>query len=100
MGHFKNVVAIACGINDGIRGGDNAQAALITIGLQEMCLLGQAMGAEVTTMYGLGGLGDLLVTCSSIHSRNRTFGKFLGEGSTAEQALAKVGMVVEGGLYR
>ncbi len=95
-GALKNVVAIACGISRGIGGGDNTQSALITIGLAEILRLGEILGAKKETLYGLGGLGDLLVTCMSIHSRNNNFGKLLGAGHSTEEAMEKIGMVVEG----
>ncbi len=93
---LKNVIAIACGISDGLGFGDNAKAALITRGLSEMLRLGVNLGAHTETFSGLSGLGDLVVTCMSRHSRNWKFGSLLGSGTPVEQALKDVGMVVEG----
>lgn len=95
-GAVKNVIALACGISDGLELGDNAKAALITRGIAEMKRLGVAMGGEAETFAGLSGIGDLVVTCTSIHSRNRRFGIMLGQGMGTEEALKKVGMIVEG----
>ena len=93
---LKNVIAIACGISDGLGFGDNSKAALITRGLSEIMRLGIKMGARQDTFMGLAGVGDLVVTCMSRHSRNWKFGNLLGQGLSAEQALEQVGMVVEG----
>ena len=93
---LKNVIAIACGISDGLGFGDNAKAGLVTRGLAEILRLGLVLGARAETFYGLAGMGDLVVTCMSRHSRNWKFGSLIGQGRTAEQALAEVGMVVEG----
>jgi glycerol-3-phosphate dehydrogenase (NAD(P)+) len=93
---LKNVIAISCGISDGLGFGDNAKAGLVTRGLAEILRLGLSMGARPETFYGLAGVGDLVVTCMSRHSRNWKFGSLVGQGRTAEQALAEVGMVVEG----
>ncbi len=93
---LKNVIAIACGISDGLGFGDNAKAALMTRGLSELLRLGLAMGARPETFYGLAGMGDLVVTCMSRHSRNWRFGSLVGQGRTPDEALAEVGMVVEG----
>lgn len=93
---LKNVVAIACGISDGLGFGDNSKAALITRGLSEIVRLSLSMGANAETFFGLAGIGDLVVTAMSQHSRNWKFGNFLGQGQTPEQALESVGMVVEG----
>jgi len=93
---LKNVLAIACGIGDGLGFGDNTRAALLTRGLQEITLLGVAMGARMTTFFGLAGMGDLIVTCLSKHSRNRGFGEKIGLGKSPEQALSEMTMVVEG----
>jgi glycerol-3-phosphate dehydrogenase (NAD(P)+) len=93
---LKNVIAISCGISDGLGFGDNAKAGLVTRGLAEILRLGLAMGARAETFYGLAGMGDLVVTCMSRHSRNWRFGSLIGQGRSAEQALAEVGMVVEG----
>mgnify|MGYP001231057553 CR=1 FL=1 len=95
-GAFKNVIAIASGILDGLSGGDNAKGALFTRGLAEILRLGVAMGANPLTFAGLSGLGDLVTTCISRHSRNRTFGEKIGKGSSFESALAEMTMVVEG----
>jgi len=93
---FKNIIALAAGIADGIGYGDNAKAALMTRGAKEVALLGVAMGASENTFYGLSGLGDLIVTCTSMHSRNRRAGILLGKGLKLEEVLVKIGMVVEG----
>ena len=93
---LKNVIAIACGISDGLGFGDNSKAALMTRGLSEIVRLGIHLGARAETFYGLAGIGDLMVTCMSGHSRNRNFGYHLGRGLTTNEALEQVGMVVEG----
>jgi glycerol-3-phosphate dehydrogenase (NAD(P)+) len=95
-GALKNVIAIAAGIIDGIRGGDNAKAALLSRGLAEITRLGVAMKARPETFAGLTGLGDLVTTCISPKGRNRSFGERIGQGLTTEQALAKTNSVVEG----
>ena len=95
-GAIKNVIALCCGISDGLGLGDNAKAALITRGIAEMTRLGVAMGGKPETFAGLSGIGDLVVTCTSMHSRNRRFGILLGQGMDTENALKKIGMVVEG----
>ena len=95
-GSIKNIIALACGISDGLGLGDNAKAALITRGIAEMTRLGIAMGGKPETFAGLSGIGDLVVTCTSMHSRNRRFGILLGQGMDTESALQKIGMVVEG----
>ena len=95
-GAIKNVIALCCGISDGLGLGDNAKAALITRGIAEMTRLGVAMGGRPETFAGLSGIGDLVVTCTSMHSRNRRFGILLGQGMDTENALKKIGMVVEG----
>ena len=95
-GSVKNVIALCCGISDGLGLGDNAKAALITRGIAEMTRLGTAMGGSPETFAGLSGIGDLVVTCTSMHSRNRRFGILLGQGMPIDQALEKIGMVVEG----
>lgn len=92
----KNVIALAAGISDGLGFGDNAKAALITRGMAEIRRLGQALGADDYTFTGLSGMGDLIVTCTSLHSRNRKAGYLIGQGQSPEQAIAAVGMVVEG----
>ena len=95
-GAMKNVIAIAAGIVDGLGMGDNTKAALITRGLAEIARLGCALGAEKSTFYGLAGLGDLVVTCDSKHSRNRYVGEQLGLGRTLEKILAGMSAVAEG----
>jgi glycerol-3-phosphate dehydrogenase (NAD(P)+) len=95
-GALKNVFAVACGISDGLGFGDNTKAALMTRGLNEMVRLGVSEGAQVITFLGLAGLGDLIVTCTSRHSRNRSLGEKLGQGKTTVQALAEMTMVAEG----
>lgn len=95
-GALKNVIAVACGIAKGIGCGDNAKAALITLGITEMSRLGAAMGCREQTFSGLSGIGDLIVTATSMHSRNYQCGILLGKGVPIDQALLQVGMVVEG----
>lgn len=92
----KNVFAIAAGIADGLGLGDNAKAAMVTRGLAEMIRLGTALGGKPSTFQGLSGVGDLIVTCYSKHSRNNRLGRMLGEGLTLQQALAKMTQVAEG----
>lgn len=93
---LKNVVALAAGMADGLGYGDNTKAALITRGITEIARLGMAMGARFETFCGLTGIGDLIVTCASMHSRNRRAGILIGQGKTMEEAMAEVKMVVEG----
>ena len=93
---LKNVVALAAGIADGLGCGDNTKAALITRGIAEISRLGVAMGGKPETFTGLSGIGDLIVTCASMHSRNRRAGILMGQGKTMEEAMAEVKMVVEG----
>ncbi len=95
-GAFKNIIAIACGISDGLGYGDNAKAALITRGVHELGKLGLAMGCSPSTFSGLAGIGDLIVTCTSKHSRNNQAGFYIGQGYSVSEAKEKVGMVVEG----
>ena len=95
-GALKKVVALAAGIADGLGYGDNTKAALITRGITEIARLGVAMGAEIETFIGLSGIGDLIVTCASMHSRNRRAGILIGKGYTKDQAMEEVQMVVEG----
>jgi len=95
-GAIKNVIAIGTGICDGLEAGDNAKAAIITRGLAEMTRLGVAMGARAQTFSGLTGLGDLVVTCSSPHSRNRQLGIGIGTGKTLEELESNMTMVAEG----
>lgn len=97
-GALKNVIALAAGVCDGLKMGDNTKAALMTRGITEIARLGVAMGASYETFGGLSGIGDLIVTCTSMHSRNRRAGIYIGQGNTARQALEKVGMTVEGYL--
>ncbi len=96
-GALKNIVAfcagVAVGLGEGL--GDNSFAALVTRGLVEIARLGEAMGADNKTFYGLTGLGDLIVTCGSDHSRNRTAGKLIGQGKTIDEAKAQIGMTIE-----
>ncbi|HET6874400.1 MAG TPA: NAD(P)H-dependent glycerol-3-phosphate dehydrogenase [Acidimicrobiales bacterium] len=95
-GALKNVVAIAAGIGEGLGVGDNTRAAVMTRGLAELTRLGVAMGAEPQTMAGLAGMGDLMATCMSPYSRNRTVGEMLGRGKQLEEILAEMHMVAEG----
>lgn len=95
-GSLKNVVALAAGIADGLGYGDNAKAALITRGITEIARLGTVMGGKFETFCGLTGIGDLIVTCASMHSRNRRAGILIGQGKTMEEAMEEVNMVVEG----
>ena len=95
-GALKNVVALAAGIADGLGFGDNCKAALITRGIFEITRLGVKMGASQATFAGLSGIGDLIVTCESKHSRNRRAGVLIGEGITPQEAMTQVDMVVEG----
>lgn len=95
-GALKNIIALAAGITDGLGYGDNAKAALMTRGLAEITRLGTRMGADPMTFLGLAGIGDLIVTCTSVHSRNWKCGNMLGKGATLDEALAQMGMVVEG----
>lgn len=95
-GALKNVIALAAGISDGLGFGDNTKAALMTRGISEISRLGVAMGADVLTFNGLSGIGDLIVTCTSEHSRNRSAGYLIGQGLTTDEALNKVNKVVEG----
>lgn len=93
---LKNVIALAAGIVDGLGYGDNAKAALITRGLAEISRLGISLGAQPYTFSGLTGMGDLIVTCTSVHSRNWRAGNMLGKGATLNTVLEEMGMVVEG----
>lgn len=95
-GALKNVIALAAGIADGLGYGDNTKAALITRGITEISRLGTAMGGKFQTFCGLSGIGDLIVTCASMHSRNRRAGILMGQGKTMEEATKEVKMVVEG----
>ena len=95
-GAIKNVIALAAGIADGLGCGDNTKAALITRGISEMTRLGVAMGGRIETFSGLSGTGDLIVTCASVHSRNRKAGFLMGQGKSYQEAMDEVKMVVEG----
>ncbi len=95
-GALKNVIALCAGISDGLGYGDNTKAALMTRGIAEIARLGIAMGAEENTFLGLSGVGDLIVTCTSMHSRNRRAGILLGKGKSLQETLDEVHMVVEG----
>lgn len=95
-GALKNVIALAAGTADGLGYGDNTKAALITRGIAEISRLGTKMGARAETFYGLSGIGDLIVTCASVHSRNRKAGYLMGKGYTMQEAMDEVKMVVEG----
>ena len=95
-GALKNVVALAAGIADGLGYGDNTKAALITRGIHEITRLGLAMGGKIESFTGLTGIGDLIVTCASMHSRNRRAGILIGQGKTMQEAMDEVKMVVEG----
>lgn len=95
-GALKNIIALGAGICDGLGFGDNAKAALMTRGIREIARLGVAMGAYASTFAGLTGIGDLIVTCTSMHSRNRRCGILLGEGKDLKTAISAIGMVVEG----
>ncbi|MBE7045577.1 MAG: NAD(P)H-dependent glycerol-3-phosphate dehydrogenase [Ruminococcaceae bacterium] len=95
-GALKNVIALCAGISDGLGYGDNTKAALMTRGLAEITRLGVKMGADAETFSGLSGIGDLIVTCTSMHSRNRRAGILLGKGKSLEETLQEVHMVVEG----
>lgn len=95
-GALKNVIALAVGISNGLGFGDNTKAALINRGIHEIAKLAEKMGADRLTFLGLSGIGDLVVTCTSVHSRNRRAGILLGKGYTKEEAAEAVGMVVEG----
>ena len=95
-GALKNVIALAAGICDGLGYGDNTKAALMTRGIAEITRLGLAMGAKPETFAGLSGIGDLIVTCTSMHSRNRRAGILIGQGKSVKDAEREVNMVVEG----
>lgn len=95
-GALKNVIAIACGVSDGLGFGDNTKAALMTRGLAEIGRLGRAMAADPHTFAGLAGVGDLIATCTSSHSRNRNLGEALAKGKPLETALKELNMVAEG----
>ncbi|MDD3403440.1 MAG: NAD(P)H-dependent glycerol-3-phosphate dehydrogenase [Hespellia sp.] len=95
-GSLKNVIALAAGMADGMGYGDNTKAALITRGIAEISRLGVKMGGKLETFAGLTGIGDLIVTCASVHSRNRKAGYLMGQGKTMQEAMDEVKMVVEG----
>jgi glycerol-3-phosphate dehydrogenase (NAD(P)+) len=95
-GALKNIYAIAAGISDGLGLGDNAKSALVTRSLAEMIRLGTALGGQQETFYGLSGLGDLIVTCFSIHSRNRGLGERLGRGESLADIQKSMVMIAEG----
>ncbi|MFI3211189.1 MAG: NAD(P)H-dependent glycerol-3-phosphate dehydrogenase, partial [Peptostreptococcaceae bacterium] len=95
-GALKNIIAFAAGVCDGIGLGDNSKAALITRGIREITRLGVAMGAKESTFSGLSGIGDLIVTCTSMHSRNRRAGMLIGQGKSLDETLDEIKMVVEG----
>ena len=92
----KSVIALAAGCSDGLGCGDNTKAALITRGIAEISQIGIAMGGRPETFSGLTGIGDLIVTCASMHSRNRRAGILIGKGKTADEAMKEVQQVVEG----
>ena len=95
-GAVKNIIALAAGVIDGIGYGDNTKAALITRGMKEITRVGMVLGGRIETFYGLTGMGDLIVTCTSMHSRNRRAGLLIGKGMNVDDAIKEVGMVVEG----
>ena len=95
-GALKNVIALCAGVSDGLGFGDNTKAALMTRGIAEISRLGEAMGGSSETFAGLTGVGDLIVTCTSMHSRNRRAGILIGQGKSVDEALKEVNMVVEG----
>ena len=95
-GALKNIIALAAGMSDGLGYGDNTKAALMTRGMAEIARLGIAMGGKTETFFGLSGMGDLIVTCTSMHSRNRRAGILLGQGKKLSETLSEVHMVVEG----
>ncbi len=95
-GAVKNIIALTCGICDGLGYGDNTRAALMTRGMNEIVKIGTLLGGKKETFYGITGMGDLIVTCTSLHSRNRRAGIQIGKGVPAKEALKSIGMVVEG----
>ncbi|MBU3111407.1 NAD(P)H-dependent glycerol-3-phosphate dehydrogenase [Clostridium lacusfryxellense] len=95
-GAVKNIIALAAGVSDGIGYGDNSKAALMTRGMSEIIKIGTKLGGKAETFYGLTGMGDLIVTCTSMHSRNRRAGIMIGKGIPMKQACEDIGMVVEG----
>lgn len=95
-GAFKNIISLASGISNGLKFGDNTRAAIITRGLYEIAKLGMALGAKYETFTGLSGMGDLIVTCTSMHSRNFRTGLLIGQGKSVQEAIEEIGMTVEG----
>ncbi len=95
-GAVKNIIALAAGIGDGVGYGDNSKAALMTRGMKEISRVGMVLGGKAETFFGLTGMGDLIVTCTSMHSRNRRAGILIGKGASLDEALDEVGMIVEG----
>ena len=95
-GTTKNIIAFGAGILDGMGYGDNSKAALMTRGIAEISRFGVALGADISTFSGLSGIGDLIVTCTSMHSRNRRAGILIGQGYSIEETQEKIEMVVEG----
>ena len=95
-GAVKNIIALAAGIVDGLGYGDNTKVTLITRGMKEITRVGMVLGGRIETFYGLTGMGDLIVTCTSMHSRNRRAGLLIGKGMNVDDAIKEVGMVVEG----
>ena len=95
-GALKNIIAIACGISDGLQLGSSSKAALTTRGLHEICKLGVSLGCRVETLYGLAGMGDIFLTCSSQLSRNFRYGYLMAQGRTPQEAMKEIGMVIEG----
>lgn len=95
-GALKNIIALVCGLTEGLGLGDNTKAAIMTRGLAEIARIGMKLGANPMTFAGLSGLGDLIVTCTSVHSRNYRAGRLLGQGKSVEEVLDTMGMVVEG----
>lgn len=95
-GALKNIIALGAGISDGLQYGDNTKAALMTRGIFEMSRLGEKLGANPNTFSGLAGIGDLIVTCTSMHSRNRRAGILIGQGKSMDESIKEIGMVVEG----
>ncbi len=95
-GAVKNIIALAAGVCDGVGYGDNTKAALMTRGMKEISRVGTSLGGKVETFFGLTGMGDLIVTCTSMHSRNRRAGILIGKGKSLDEALKEVGMIVEG----
>lgn len=95
-GAVKNIIALAAGVCDGIGYGDNTKAALMTRGMAEIVRIGMKLGGKAETFLGLTGMGDLIVTCTSLHSRNRRAGFLIGSGKTVDEAIEEVGMIVEG----